>query len=203
MQSTGLAPWLIVSLDHATGSAYFQASVNESFVLAAGNGSYAGHLTFDGPEISTPRSVVLRLDLYREATSSAPFGSFDSPAANAGGITGSLPMGGWALDDIEVSRVAITRDPVASEPPGVPVYIGDAVFVEGARPDVAAVSPTAPLKSRAGWGYMLLTNMLPNQGNGTYTLHRSRGRLRRPHDRARRQEITCSQPHGDDAVRHD
>ena len=23
----------------------------------------------------------------------------------------------------------------------------------------------------AGWGYLLLTNMLPNQGNGTFMLH--------------------------------
>ena len=28
--------------------------------------------------------------------------------------------------------------------------------------------PTYPLATRAGWGFMVLTNMLPNQGNGTY-----------------------------------
>ncbi len=28
----------------------------------------------------------------------------------------------------------------------------------------------APFKDRAGWGYLLLTNFLPNQGNGTFTL---------------------------------
>ncbi|MBW2593848.1 MAG: hypothetical protein JRE58_12765, partial [Deltaproteobacteria bacterium] len=30
---------------------------------------------------------------------------------------------------------------------------------------------TYPRAYRAGWGYMLLTNFLPNQGNGTFTLH--------------------------------
>ncbi|MCX7975215.1 MAG: hypothetical protein N3B16_12080, partial [Candidatus Aminicenantes bacterium] len=40
-----------------------------------------------------------------------------------------------------------------------------------ARPDVEQAYPTYPLAYRAGWGYMLLTNFLPNQGNGTYRLH--------------------------------
>jgi hypothetical protein len=51
------------------------------------------------------------------------------------------------------------------------VPIGGAVLVNGARPDVAALFPTAPQKDRAGWGYLLLTNFLPNQGNGTFTLY--------------------------------
>src|SRR5262249_39121151 len=51
------------------------------------------------------------------------------------------------------------------------VYIGDAVFVDGARPDVAASFPGTPFNTRAGFGYLLLSNMLPNQGNGTFALH--------------------------------
>ena len=31
--------------------------------------------------------------------------------------------------------------------------------------------PTSPRSSRAGWGFMVLTNMLPNQGNGTYVFY--------------------------------
>jgi hypothetical protein len=50
------------------------------------------------------------------------------------------------------------------------MYIGDANFVDGARPDVASGFPTDPFSTRAGWGYMLLTNFLPN-GNGTFNLH--------------------------------
>ncbi len=60
---------------------------------------------------------------------------------------------------------------MGAEPAGARVFIGDAVFVEGSRPDVELDYPNAPLSSRAGWGYMLLTNFLPNGGNGTYTLH--------------------------------
>jgi hypothetical protein len=50
------------------------------------------------------------------------------------------------------------------------VYIGDAIFSEGARPDVEAVYATFPFAYRAGWGYMLLTNFLPNGGNGVFQI---------------------------------
>ncbi|MCP4157524.1 MAG: hypothetical protein GY757_57975, partial [bacterium] len=49
-------------------------------------------------------------------------------------------------------------------------YIGDAVLVEGARPDVEAAYPTNPNNYKAGWGYMMLTNFLPGGGNGGYTI---------------------------------
>jgi hypothetical protein len=83
---------------------------------------------------------------------------------------------GWALDAVGISKVDIWREPVGSEPAGL-VYIGDAVFVPGARPDVASTFPTYPRVNWAGWGYLLLTNFLPNpngsrgSGNGTYMLH--------------------------------
>ena len=43
--------------------------------------------------------------------------------------------------------------------------------IDDARPDIEAYSPTTPLNYRAGWGFLVLTNMLPNQGNGTFTLY--------------------------------
>jgi hypothetical protein len=77
---------------------------------------------------------------------------------------------GWAVDDVEVRVVRILRDPVAGEG-SAQVFIGNAVFVDGARPDVANGNPTAPRNTRAGWGYLMLTNFLPALGNGTFTLH--------------------------------
>ena len=44
------------------------------------------------------------------------------------------------------------------------IYVGDATFIDGARPDVLAAHPTHPRSSRAGWGFMVLTNMLPESG---------------------------------------
>ncbi|UCH97571.1 MAG: hypothetical protein JSV88_12175, partial [Candidatus Aminicenantes bacterium] len=51
------------------------------------------------------------------------------------------------------------------------VYIGDGVLVEGARPDVEAAYPDYPMNYKAGWGYMMLTNFLPDSGNGTFKIH--------------------------------
>ena len=51
------------------------------------------------------------------------------------------------------------------------VFLGTATLVSGARPDVQASFPTRPANEKAGWGYMLLTNMLPGGGNGVFTLH--------------------------------
>jgi hypothetical protein len=58
---------------------------------------------------------------------------------------------------------------VAGEPAGE-IYIGDATFVDGARPDVEALFWTWPGCSRAGWGLLVLTNMLPSGGNGVFRL---------------------------------
>ena len=99
----------------------------------------------------------------------APFGTVDTPANNAGGVTGSIAVTGWALDDAGVTAVRILRDAVGAEPAGQKVFVGNAVQVTGARPDVAGAFATYPNSNRAGWGYLMLTNMLPNQGNGTFT----------------------------------
>jgi hypothetical protein len=109
----------------------------------------------------------------------SPFGSFDTPVNNAAGIAGAIPVTGWALDNVEVSSVGVWREPIAGEATASNglVFIGDATFVPGARPDVEATYPNAPLNYRGGWGYLLLTNFLPNNGgssgsgNGTYKLH--------------------------------
>ena len=102
-------------------------------------------------------------------TNAAPFGSIDTPL-DGSSASGSIAVTGWALDDLGVVGVTIYRDPVGNEPAGAPVFIGGATLVTGARPDVEAASSTLPFANRAGWGYLLLTNMLPNQGNGTFRL---------------------------------
>jgi hypothetical protein len=103
-----------------------------------------------------------------------PFGSFDTPAQGATGVSGAIAVTGWALDDWETTKVEIYRNPVGGEPthPNGNVYIGDATFVPGARSDVDTAYANYPFSYRAGWGYMLLTNFFPpSGGNGTYTLY--------------------------------
>ena len=70
-----------------------------------------------------------------------PFGDFATPIDGTTGITGAIPVTGWVLDDIETTKVEIWRDPVAGKDQSL-VFIGDAIFVEGARPDVEAGYPT-------------------------------------------------------------
>ncbi|MCP5046575.1 MAG: fibronectin type III domain-containing protein, partial [bacterium] len=93
-----------------------------------------------------------------------PFGSFDTPI-HGSTVFSSVPVTGWALDDAGIDNVKIYRKQNNSL-----VYIGDAILVENARPDVAALYPLHPNNTKAGWGYMLLTNSLPGNGNGTFDI---------------------------------
>ena len=87
-------------------------------------------------------------------------------------------MTGWAVDDVGITRVDILRDAVGSEPAGGMILLGSASIVAGSRPDVEGLYPGAPFNYRAGWGFMVLTNMLPDRvngratgGNGPFRLH--------------------------------
>jgi hypothetical protein len=93
-----------------------------------------------------------------------PIGSLDTPV-NGSLVTSSIAVTGWALDESGVEHVKIYRGTIDN-----PIYVGDAVFVEGARPDVETAFPDYPDNSKAGWGYMMLTNFLPNGGNGVFTI---------------------------------
>ncbi len=119
--------------------------------------------------------IQLRINVNSVANG-PPYGFYDIPLDNTTGVSGAIAVGGWALDGVEVTDVSIWREPVGSEPGGKLIFIGTATLVSGARPDVQAVSPGVPFNYRAGWGYALLTNFLPNSsgpgtGNGAYKLH--------------------------------
>jgi hypothetical protein len=161
-------PNISVSPSSGSGSGTFQvtAGAGPSGVVTVSSAGASG-----SPQIQVSVTAV---------ASGTLFGSFDTPANNTPGVAGAIAVTGWALDSIEVTKVDIWRDPIAGEaagPNGL-VYIGDAVFVADARPDVEALYPSAPFNYRAGWGYLLLTNFLPNNnggaggsGNGAYNLH--------------------------------
>jgi len=94
-----------------------------------------------------------------------PFGRLELPQEDGEIKSGNTPVCGWALDDVEVVSVQIYCLVGNSK-----FYIDDALFVEGARPDIEQAYPGYPNNRRAGWGYLLLTNVLPNDGSGTYAL---------------------------------
>jgi hypothetical protein len=136
------------------------------------------NVAFSGAANSVgPIDVTLNVIPTKQAL--PPIGSFDTPASGTAGVSGSIAVTGWALDDVQVARVTICRDQVSGESfaadlrcGGFPkAFIGDGVFIDGARPDVQQAFPGLPLNSRGGWGYLLLTNFLPNDGNGTFALY--------------------------------
>jgi hypothetical protein len=159
--------WTLASL--ADGRTYY-------FIVRAYNS--AGLVSGNSNEVSTTTPAAPPPSALPPGP---PFGAFDTPAHGATGIQGSIAVTGWALDDTAVDRVEIWRDRVAGETtptfssPGHPghgrIFIANAFFSTGSRPDVEATYPTAPQRTRSGWGYMLLTWGLWQQGNGSYTLH--------------------------------
>lgn len=120
---------------------------------------------FISPKIGELHSSKVKKDISRVSSSEQPFGSFDTPI-DGSTVRSSIAVTGWALDDTGIKNVKIYR----GETWGL-VYIGDAMLVEGARPDVAAAYPNYPNNTKAGWGYMMLTNFLPNSDNGTFKIH--------------------------------
>ena len=146
---------------------------NATLQITAAGGA-VGVVTIAAPGVTnSPQAIQIQATAPPPAP---PFGSFDTPANNTKNVSAAIGVTGWALDAIGISKVDIWREPVGSEPQGL-VYVGDAVFVPGARPDVAGSFPTYPRANWAGWGYLLLTNFLPNangsrgSGNGIYVLH--------------------------------
>jgi hypothetical protein len=114
-----------------------------------------------------PATLNVTLRVAFAFASAPPGGIVESPAPNAI-VSGEVPVTGWATDDIGLASVKVYREPVGAEQGLIP--IGDATFIPGSRPDVQGAFPGQPQNDQAGWGYMLLTNMLPGGGNGAFTL---------------------------------
>lgn len=176
-QVSATASWLTVTPVSGTGNAALKIGISVGTLAA---GTYQGQVRVtDQDATNSPQTIDVALKVY--ATSgggkdAAPFGYFDTPTSGAT-VSGSVPVCGWTLDDIEVSRVEIRRAPTVLDPRGVIgsdglIFVGNATFVKGARPDVESAYPTTPRAARAGWGYMLLTYGLPNSGmSNTFQIH--------------------------------
>jgi hypothetical protein len=161
------ADWLSVSPDWGTGSRMVKVSVDPPKGMPVG--SHSGSIRITDPNSSNGMVTVdVRLAIYKKKTTAPPFGSLETPV-NGAAAAGNISITGWVLDDIEVTGVTIYRTPVGKKG-GKLEKMGEAVLVDGARPDIEANYPGYPLNYQAGWGYLLMTNLLPNQGSGTFTL---------------------------------
>ena len=144
--------WLSVSPGSGTGNGLLTISVNPA---GLSTGSYSGTVTVSDPN-ALLQNAAIAVSLTVSSSGTSPFGVFDIPASGST-VRGSIPIGGWALDDVGTAKVEIRREPVATDPPAAIgadglIYVGDAIFIDGARPDVETAYPAHPLNSRGGWG---------------------------------------------------
>jgi hypothetical protein len=161
------AEWLSLDPSANIGDAVVTVSVDPTGLAV---GTYNATITVSDPlAIDSPQSITVNLTVKSASQDQLPFGSFDSPEDNST-VMSSIAVTGWALDDVGLESVKIYRDPVLNEGKAL-IYIGEAVFVEGPRPDVEKAYPDYPYNYKAGWGYMMLTNFLPGGGNGTFNIH--------------------------------
>jgi Leucine-rich repeat (LRR) protein len=129
-------------------------------------GAYTGMVSAMAPNATnSPQTILVHLNVIGNGQTKKPFGDFATPLDGTT-VSSSIPVTGWALDDVGIESVKIYREAGNKSL----VYIGDAVFVERARPDVEEIYSNYPNNYKAGWGYMMLTNFLP-EGNGEFTIH--------------------------------
>jgi len=166
---TNDSDWLVCTPTYGSNTVGQKTTVTVTVdPLGLTEGTHQETLTITDPNASlSPQTVTVNHHVVSPSQDHPPFGSFDTPVHNST-VRSSIPVTGWALDDTEVDHVKIYwKESGGTESPN---YLGDAVFVEGARPDIQQAYPDYPNNTKTGWGYMMLTNFLPNSGNGTYTL---------------------------------
>ncbi|MCX6578957.1 MAG: M20/M25/M40 family metallo-hydrolase [Candidatus Aminicenantes bacterium] len=157
------AAWLTCAPASGTNNGIITVSIDPGGLAA---GTYTGIISITGTNASnSPQTVSVTLTIKPVSQDMPPFGDFATPLDNAA-VSSSFAVTGWALDDTGIESVKIYREAGTSL-----VFIGDAVFINGARPDVETAYPNYPYKYKTGWGYMLLSYFLPDGGNGVYKLH--------------------------------
>lgn len=174
--ATASQPWVVLSPSAGTSPGTMRISIDPAAVAALQPGTLSATVDiFSSAAPQTPRRLDIGLRYYngQRGTQGFPFGQpplgfVDSPANGVTGLAGSIAITGWAADMVMLTGIRIYRSSVAGEGPGE-VFIGDATRVFGARPDLAVPYGGFPEWRIAGWGYLLLSNVLPNAGNGTFT----------------------------------
>ena len=163
-------PWLMLSPAAGTSPSTATISIDPAGAGVLSRGTYEGTINITSSAApSTPMSIRVQLRITdATSTTTAPLGVLDIPRPGATALSGAVAVSGWAIDDVGIARVLIYRNSVAGEPQGE-VLLGEGTRVRGARPDILGVAFNPGVTS-AGWGLMVLSNVLPNGGNGTFVL---------------------------------
>jgi hypothetical protein len=152
------ASWVSCSPTSGTNDGVISAAVDAT---GLGVGTYTGTITITSADAAnSPQKVIVNLTVKDASQDRPPFGEFATPV-HGSTVSSSIPVSGWVLDDVEVTGVKIYSGST---------YMGKAVLVEGARPDIENAYPGYPNNHMTGWGYMMLTNLITNGGKGYFTL---------------------------------
>ncbi len=178
---TNSVPYIALSRTSGSGTGTFTVSLQDSSVLPLSTGATPIGVIIrvreatPGATATPAQYVQAYITIYGPSEPTAPpIGMVDTPAQNATGVQGAVGITGWVVDDLGVESVQIYRECLQSI--GIDgacqtkggynvIYVGQADFVPGVRPDVEAAFPTYPQAHRGGWGYQVLTNMLPHIPN--------------------------------------
>ena len=175
--ATASQPWIVVTPASGTMPATMHVSIDPVVMAVQPPGSMDGFIDiFTSTAPQTPRRLFVGMQYYNGVPGSqeplvfgaVPFGVMDTPTEGATGLSGAVPVTGWAIDRVGITAIRIYRASVAGEPQGL-IYVGDAIRVFGARPDLLMGYAGFPESRLGGWGLMLLSNVLPGGGSGTFT----------------------------------
>jgi len=186
--ATTSQPWLQVTGATGTGSGVFSVAIVNPLNVIGGATSLAGTISVVASNTGKSTTVAVELTIRQQTIGTqAPIGQVDTPIQASTGAQGAIAMTGWVVDDVGVSHVRVYRQCLGFDNPAAcqtvlgarVVLVGEASVISGARPDVEGLYPTLPAANSAGWGFLILSNLLPNipassssgVGVGTFTLY--------------------------------
>jgi len=146
-----------ISVTGWTGSIY-ELQQNGTWSVV-GSGSTLSNVSFTGWGVHIYRATWA-------PPTGTPFGQALIYDYNNTTVSGSIALTGWALDNDGIPSESTAYVRIYRGTNG-DIPIGDVGFTKGARSDIQAAYPGYPDSNEAGWGYVLLTNSLPN---GTYRI---------------------------------
>jgi hypothetical protein len=163
-QVTENSPWITCSPPSGTNFGVVEVSLDNLANLNWGENT-TKIIVSDPGAVNSPQTVYVTIWKYAAGSqtpgTNMPFGTFETPI-NGSNIQDYVSFTGWALDDIEVESVKIY-----CQADSTVTYLGDACFIEGARPDVWQVYPNYTNSYKAGWGFPFQTRCL-NEGPYTF-----------------------------------
>ncbi|RLG30480.1 hypothetical protein DRN98_07315, partial [Methanosarcinales archaeon] len=101
-QASSNESWLSVSPSSGSGDGKIQVGVD---ITGLSPGFYTGMVIITDPLANnSPQVIDVELNVYTTGGDSFPFGVFDTPV-DGSTVSGNIPVTGWALDDVEVTKV--------------------------------------------------------------------------------------------------